>query len=66
MLQIKTTGVQVYESLTAAAPFYCCSQVIRSIWNFIREDICTIFSSANKVHIDVLNIDFYVAMYVTW
>jgi hypothetical protein len=52
MLQLNTAEVQVYEYLIASIAVPECS-----LWAFIREDICTSFSSANEVYINVSNAD---------
>jgi hypothetical protein len=59
MLQLNTTEVQVYECLIATIAVPECS-----LWTFIKENICTSFSSATEVYISVLNTDLYLVIYV--
>jgi len=59
MLQLNTIELQVCECLIAAIAVPKCI-----LWTFIREDICTSFSSANGFYINVLNTDLYLVIYV--
>jgi hypothetical protein len=61
MLPLKTTKVKVYECLIAAIAVRECS-----LLTFIRENICTIFSSVTEVNISVLNTDLCLVMYVCY